>query len=118
MKEDYVSDRQDFSKIFNAKGDTGKTFNSIFTMPEKNKRKFPGATTKRGYGPAFDPTNPSFKTMNSALTDGGDGGGDAGGAMGESMDAKFIGLLESLRTEVNSEQIDLIRQGFDVTHEK
>jgi hypothetical protein len=119
INEDYISKRQDFSKIFNADGDTGKTFNSIFQMPTKAKnRTFTGATTKRGYVPAFNPTNPAFKTMNSALTDGGDAGaGDAGVAMGESMNAKFIGLLEAIRTEENSTKIDLIRKGFSIIHE-
>lgn len=123
MKEDYISKRQNFSKIFNASGDVGKTFNSIFQMPKQAKeRKFPGASTRRGFGPAFGPSNPSFKTMNSdvsggAVDGGAMGGGDAGGGMGESMNAKFIGLLESLRNDTNSEQIDLIKQGFSVIHE-
>lgn len=119
MKEDYISERQEFSKIFNGKGNTGKTFNSIFQMPEQaKKRNFPGASTKRGFGPAFGPGNPAFKTMNSDLSGGAvvDAGGDAGG-MGESMDAKFIGLLESLRTESNTTQIDLIKQGFAAVYE-
>lgn len=114
MNNMYISERQDFSKIFNVNNDTGKTFNSIFQIPKQSKnRKFTGAVTKRGYGHVFDPTNSGYKTMNSALTDGGDGGDGGGAAMGESINKKFTALIEALRTTDNSIQIDFILSGFN-----
>lgn len=111
-----IAKRQDFGKIFNADGDHGKTFNSIFSMPNKKDRKFSGATTKRGYGPVFDPM--MRNTMSSTVGGAGEASMPAGdaGALGESNNEKFIGLLEALRTDENSDQIDMIKEGFELTH--
>lgn len=121
-----IAKRRTFSDIFNAKGDTGSTFNSTFHMPyaekdKKKKRDFKGAWTKRGWGPVFDPAMKN--TMSSTVGGAGEmtmpaGSGDGAVAMGESRDAKFIGLLEALRTPENSEVIDVIREGFEVFNEK
>lgn len=114
-----ITKRNSFSNIFNAKGDTGSTFNSVFQMPfavkdKKKSRNFDGAWTKRSYGPVFDPDNDIGKTFNSALTDGGD---SAGVAMSESNEEKFLSFLESMRNEENSSEIDIIREGFEVINE-
>jgi hypothetical protein len=111
------SKRQYFNKIFNADGDIGKTFNSIFSIPNKKDRQFKGAYTKSSYGPAFDPSNNQFKTFDSSLTGGIDMSGQGtegtdGAAMGESNNKRFIGLLEALKTKENTELIDTIKKGF------
>ena len=114
--------RRSFNDIFKANGDTGSTFNSVFHMPyaekdKKKKRNFKGAWTNRGYGPVFDPS--MRNTMSSTVGGAGEmtmPAGD-GGALGESRDEKFIGLLESLRTEHNSSEIDVIKEGFKLFSE-
>ncbi len=120
-----IAKRRTFSEIFNANGDTGSTFNSTFQMPyaekdKKKKRDFKGAWTKRGWGPVFDPAMKN--TMSSTVGGAGEmtmpAGSDGAVTMGESLDAKFIGLLESLRTDENSDVIDVIREGFDIFNEK
>jgi hypothetical protein len=120
-----IAKRRTFSDIFNANGDTGSTFNSTFQMPyaekdKKKKRNFSGAWTKRGWGPVFDPAMKN--TMSSTVGGAGEmtmpaGSGDGAVAMGESRDAKFIGLLEALRTDVNSSAIDTIIEGFHLLHD-
>ena len=103
-----------------------KTSNSTFTVPGKAGRDFPGANVKKKknkppYGPAFPVGGGVFATMDSSLKDGGadvgasDAGGDAGagGGMGESIE-KFTTFIESLRTESNSHELDVIKKGFDV----
>ena len=100
----------------------------------KGKRKFKGASTRRGYGPASYSFNTAFAP--SALDTVGGGylnwsginangvnigsntpTGPAGPATEAILVDKFIPFLESLETEQNSQLIKTIKIGFDACFE-
>lgn len=100
----------------------------------KGKRKFKGASTRRGYGPAAYSFNTAFAP--SALDTAGGGSlnwsginangvnigsntetGPAGPATEAILLDKFIPFLESLETEQNSQLIKTIKTGFDACFE-
>jgi len=98
---------------------TTKDFTSFFKAANK-KRNFPGATTKRGYGPVNAPKVTDGGGFTAGYGTGADPvvfGGDAGGGMGEGIadnqNEKFMAFLESLKTENNTNLIDTVKGGFE-----
>ena len=100
----------------------------------KGKRKFKGASTRKGYGPvsysfqkAFAPSaldTAGGGSLNwSGINDSGVniGSNTATGPAGPATEAilvdKFIPFLESLETEQNSQLIKTIKTGFDACFE-
>lgn len=100
----------------------------------KGKRKFKGASTRRGYGPAaysfqtaFAPTaldTAGGGSLNwSGINDSGVniGSNTATGPAGPATEAilkeKFIPFVESLETEHNKNLIKIIKTGFDACFE-
>ena len=106
-----------------------KKFDYDFTEPSKvigidpkelkKKRNFPGAWTKGAYGPANAPKVVGGGSMVSTIGYGTAGdpvttpAGEAG-ALGESTEEKFITFLESLKSEDNSNLIEIVKNGFNV----
>lgn len=102
----------------------------VTSLPSKDKRKFKGASTKRGYGPvsfsfqkAFAPapldTNGGGSLNWSGINASGvnigsnTDAGVAGPATEAILISKFIPFVESLETEQNSQLIKAIKTGFD-----
>jgi len=98
---------------------TPSTVVGISKTEAKKKRNFPGAWTKRGFGQVNAPKVAGGGSLVSTIGYGTAGdpvttpAGEAG-ALGEAKEEKFLVFLESLKSDVNLNLIEVVKKGFSI----